>query len=564
MQIKAELSRRIEEAFQALGLEGPAIVQAASRPEFGDYQANGVMGAAKRAGRNPREVATEVVEQVDLSGVASQIEIAGPGFINITLEPTWLAQNTAAEIAPAHPRRRIIVDYSAPNLAKEMHVGHLRSTIIGDALVRVLEAQGHDVVRQNHVGDWGTQFGMLLEYMNESGETSAALSDLESFYRSAKVRFDEDEDFRTRARQAVVDLQSGDHYAGEQWQKFIDISMSHCQEIYDRLRVTLSAEDIAGESQYNHALPGVIATLRDRNLLRESDGAQCVFLEEFKNKKGDVLPVIVQKSDGGYLYATTDLAAVQHRTGEIGAERILYCTDARQILHFQQIFAVAELAGFNKNSASLEHMPFGAMLGDDGKPFKSRSGDVIKLAELLDEAELRATRLVREKNPELDEDQAKALGNVIGIGAIKYADLSKNRTSDYVFDWDQMISFEGNTSPYLQYAYTRAMSVFARGDVDVSTLPSEAVAEEEPERRLAVSLAALNDTLIQVSEEGYPHYLCGYLYDLATRFTQFYEACPILKSEGDVRTRRLVLAKQTADTLKTGLSLLGIGVVPRM
>ena len=564
MHIKALLSRRIEAAFQGMGLEGPAVVQSASRPEFGDYQANGVMGAAKRAKLNPREVAAEVIEKVDLDEIASNIEIAGPGFLNITLAPSWLAQNEPAQVSPAQPTKKIIVDYSAPNLAKEMHVGHLRSTIIGDALARVLEIQGHEVIRQNHVGDWGTQFGMLLEYMRESGETSGELSDLETFYRSAKVRFDDDEEFQTRARKAVVDLQSGESYATEQWRKFIDISMSHCQEIYSRLGVTLLPEHIAGESTYNDALPGVIATLNEQNLLKESDGAQCVFLNEFKNKKGDVLPVIVQKSDGGYLYATTDLAAVEHRTAKLGAERVLYCTDNRQILHFQQIFAVAALAGFNKNGASLEHMPFGTMLGDDGKPFKSRSGDLIKLAELLDEAEARATRLVAEKNPELSEEEAYKLGSVIGIGAVKYADLSKNRTSDYVFDWDQMISFEGNTAPYLQYAYTRVLSIFNRGEIDLNELPAQTVAVDEPERRLAVTIAGLEDSLEQVTEEGYPHFLCAYLYELATRFTQFYEACPILASEGEVRTRRLVLAKQTADTLQLGLSLLGIGTVPRM
>ena len=564
MHIKALLSERIEAAFDAMGLEGPAVVQSASRPEFGDYQANGVMGAAKRAKLNPRDVAADVIERVDLTGIASSVEIAGPGFLNITLDSEWLARNQPATISPAEPKQKIVVDYSAPNLAKEMHVGHLRSTIIGDALARVLEAQGHEVVRQNHVGDWGTQFGMLLEYMKESGETSAELSDLETFYRSAKVRFDEDNDFQSRARKAVVDLQSGEAYATEQWQKFIDISMSHCQEIYNRLGVTLRPDHIAGESTYNDALPGVITSLAEQNLLEESDGAQCVFVDEFKNKKGDVLPVIVQKSDGGYLYATTDLAAVQYRTGEIGAERVLYCTDNRQILHFQQIFSVAALAGFNKNGASLEHMPFGTMLGEDGKPFKSRSGDLIKLAELLDEAEARATNLVKEKNPDLSDEEARELGSVIGIGAVKYADLSKNRTSDYVFDWDQMISFEGNTAPYLQYAYTRVLSIFSRGEIDIDTLPGHAVAVDEAERRLAVTIAGLEDTLEQVTEEGYPHFLCAYLYDLATRFTHFYEACPILSSEGEVRTRRLVLAKQTADTLKLGLSLLGIGTVARM
>ena len=564
MQIKATLSARIEAAFAQLNLEGPAVVQAASRPEFGDYQANGVMGAAKRQKKNPREVAEAVIAVLDLKGIASAVEIAGPGFLNITLDPAWVATATPGEVSQTPQPQTIVVDYSAPNLAKEMHVGHLRSTIIGDSLVRVLEAQGHNVIRQNHVGDWGTQFGMLLQYLQLSGETSNELADLESFYRSAKVKFDEDPSFQQKARQAVVDLQSGADYAVVQWRRFIAISMSHCQDIYGRLDVTLKPEHIAGESLYNEALPGIIESLDEHQLLRESEGAQCVFLDAFKNKKGDVLPVIVQKSDGGYLYATTDLAAVQHRTGTLHADRILYCTDNRQMLHFQQIFAVANAAGFNTSGASLEHMPFGTMLGADGKPFKTRSGDVVKLADLLDEAESRALALIQEKNPDLTGDNASALAHTIGIGAVKYADLSKNRTSDYVFDWDQMISFEGNTAPYLQYAYTRVMSVFSRGAVDHDQLPRHTIAVDEPERRLAVSLAGFNDALDQVANEGFPHFLCAYLYELATRFTQFYEACPILQSAQDVRERRLVLSHQTAQTMRAGLDLLGIGTVERM
>ena len=564
MNIRQTLSTRIEAAFTRLGIEADAMVQLAGRPEFGDYQSNGVMAAAKKAGKNPREVAIALVEELDLDGVASQVEIAGPGFLNITLAPEFLAQASAGEVSPAEVVETVVVDYSAPNLAKEMHVGHLRSSIIGDSLVRTLEAQGHNVIRQNHVGDWGTQFGMLLTYLQDSGEDSDELSDLEDFYRAAKQKFDEDTDFQTRARDAVVRLQGGDSDALKQWQRFINISMSHCLSIYERLGVTLTSENTAGESSYNDALAGVIDTLADKGMLQESEGAQCVFLDEFKNKKGDTLPVIVQKSDGGYLYATTDLAAVAHRTGELKAQRVLYFTDARQALHFKQIFAVANKAGFNKNGASLEHMAHGSMMGSDGKPFKTREGGVVKLADLLDEAVSRATNLVLDKNPDLDVNEAGKIGRVIGIGAIKYADLSKNRTSDYVFDWEQMISFEGNTSPYLQYAYTRIRSVFARGDIDIQSLPSQVVTVEEPERKLAVAIAGFNDTLRQVTQEGYPHYLCGYLFDLATRFMHFYEACPILQSAAEVQERRLVLAHQTAETMRVGLDLLGIEVVDKM
>ena len=564
MQIKDLLSARIEAAFAQLGLAGDANVQSAARAEFGDYQANGVMAAAKRAQRNPREVAGEVLQQLDLSDIAQHIEVAGPGFLNITLSPEFLAGAEPGRVDQTEPAQTVVIDYSAPNLAKEMHVGHLRSTIIGDSLARILEAQGHTVIRQNHVGDWGTQFGMLLTYLQDSGATSSNLADLEEFYRAAKQRFDDDQDFQIRSREAVVGLQAGEPGALDTWHRFIDISMSHCDAIYQRLGTTLKPEHIQGESSYNEALPGVIDSLSEQGLLQESDGAQCVFLEEFKSKKGDILPVIVRKSDGAYTYATTDLAAVQYRTGKLGATRVLYFTDARQALHFKQIFAVANSAGFNSSTASLEHMPFGAMLGKDGKPFKTREGGVVKLAELLDEAERRATDLVRKKNPDLSADDTARIGRAIGIGAVKYADLSKNRTSDYVFDWDQMLAFDGNTAPYLQYAYTRIHSVFARGEIDVDALPARAIAVDEPERRLAVTIAAFNDTLAVVAEEGLPHHLCSYLFDLATRFTQFYEACPILSSEGGVRLRRLVLAQQTAQTLKQGLELLGIAVVERM
>ena len=564
MYIKALLSERIGRAFADLGLEGDPAVQTAARQEYGDYQANGVMAAAKRAGLNPREVAQQVLDQLDLSDVASSVEIAGPGFLNITLSPEFLSRVPAAEVDRASAADTVVVDYSAPNLAKEMHVGHLRSTIIGDCVARVLEAQGHAVLRQNHVGDWGTQFGMLLTYLQGANAESEDLADLEEFYRAAKQRFDEDPDFQNRSRAAVVGLQSGDPDSVAAWERFIDISMSHCQAIYDRLGTTLQPEHMQGESAYNDALPGIIDSLRDTGLLQESDGAQCVFLDEFKTKKGDVLPVIVQKSDGGYLYATTDLAAIEYRTTTLAATRVLYFTDARQALHFRQIFAVAAAAGFNHSGASLEHMPFGAMLGADGKPFKTRTGGVVKLSDLLDEAQRRATDLVKEKNPDLSDADAADIGRRIGIGAVKYADLSKNRTSDYVFDWDQMLSFDGNTAPYLQYAYTRVRSLFTRGGVDVAALPASAVAVDEPERRLAVTLAGFNDVLFSVTEEGLPHLLCGYLFELATRFTQFYEACPILNSAEDVRERRLVLAYQTALTLQRGLDLLGIEVVERM
>jgi arginyl-tRNA synthetase len=544
------------------------LLQSASRPEFGDYQANGVMAAAKRAGKNPREVAQAVIDAIDLDGIASDLSVAGPGFINITLAPQFIA-NAATSPQPSADPQRVVVDYSGPNLAKEMHVGHLRSTIIGDCIARVLESLGHTVIRQNHVGDWGTQFGMLLTFMAEQGAASDSLADLEHFYRQAKQRFDTDDDFQTRSRQAVVQLQSGDADMLVQWQKFIEISMSHCQSLYDRLGIDLSAADMDGESSYNDDLKNTIEHLDAQGLLTESDGAQCVFLDEFKNKEGEAQPIIVQKSDGGYLYSTSDLACLRRRIGNFKADRVLYFVDARQALHFKQVFAVADAAGISNPQVELVHMPFGTMLGKDNKPFKTREGALVKLSELLDEAISRASTLLQEravqsKNPDIDDAELAALAEIIGIGAVKYADLSKNRTSDYVFDWDQMLSFDGNTAPYLQYAYSRTRSIFSRGDVDVAALPEHVVSEGEPERRLAVAIAGYQDLLEQVAQEGYPHQLCAYLYDLAGRFTQFYEQCPILTSDDAVKTRRLTLTKQTGDVLANGLTLLGIRVAERM
>ncbi|MEQ8485414.1 MAG: arginine--tRNA ligase [Pseudomonadales bacterium] len=567
MNLKRLLDERLSAALTAAaGAEAGAVVQPAARPEFGDYQANGVMGAAKRARGNPRQLAQRVVDAADLDGVAARLEIAGPGFINITVDDAFLATRLAADglIEAAPAAQTVVVDYSSPNLAKEMHVGHLRSTIIGDAVARVLEALGHRVIRQNHVGDWGTQFGMLIAFLDETGSDSELLSDLESFYRAAKARFDDDAAFAERARRMVVGLQRGDADIRARWQRFIDISLSHCQAIYDRLGATLRPEHVMAESAYNDDLDAVIADLDAAGLLTESEGARCVFLDEFTGKDGAPLPLIVQKSDGGYLYATTDLAAVRHRARNLAADRVMYFTDARQALHFRHMFAVAERAGFGRAGMTLEHYPFGTMLGADGKPFRTRAGEVVKLAELLDEAESRALAVVTAKNPELADDERRAIARVVGIGAVKYADLSKNRTSDYVFDWDQMLSFDGNTAPYLLYAYTRIRSVFRRGGIDEAALQGTVVISEPAEHALSVMLLRLQETLEQVAADGLPHYLCGYLYELATLFMRFYEACPILNAEPAVRDSRLLLCRRTADTVRTGLNLLGIETVERM
>jgi arginyl-tRNA synthetase len=571
MNLKQRLSERLDTALgralgQALGQAAPAMVQAATRTEYGDYQANGIMAAAKRAGEKPRALAERVVAAADLADLTDRVEIAGPGFINLTLGRDFLSRSLSevAGIDAAETRQTVVVDYSSPNLAKEMHVGHLRSTIIGDAVARVLDSLGHRVIRQNHVGDWGTQFGMLIAFLDETGANSELLEDLEAFYRQAKARFDADPEFAERSRHVVVGLQRGEPEVRARWHRFIDISLSHCQAVYDRLGVTLEPGHVMAESAYNDDLDAVIRDLDAAGLLIESDGARCVFLDEFTGKDGTPLPLIVQKSDGGYLYATTDLAAVRHRARTLEADRVLYFTDKRQELHFRQVFAVAERAGFGRPGMRLEHEPFGAVLGRDGKPFKTRHGEVVKLSGLLDEAESRAFALVTEKNPDLPEDERRAIARVVGVGAVEYADLSKNRTSDYVFDFDQMLAFDGNTAPYLQYAYTRIRSVFRRGSVDERALSGAIRIAEPEEHSLAVMLLRLQETVEHVAADGCPHYLCAYLYDLATLFMRFYEACPVLSAEPAVRESRLRLCARTADTLRLGLGLLGIEVVERM
>ncbi|MDB5801978.1 MAG: arginine--tRNA ligase [Rhodocyclales bacterium] len=559
------LDSRVRAALQAAGCpDAPAIVAPAGRPEFGDYQANGVMAAAKSRKMNPRQLAEQVVTALDLKDMASKVEIAGPGFINITLSPEYLASLMTAALGdvnlgvPQPPAQRVVIDYSSPNLAKEMHVGHLRSTIIGDALARVLRFLGHTVIAQNHVGDWGTQFGMLTAYLIEAEqqEGEMVLSDLEDFYRRAKQRFDEDAAFADRAREYVVKLQGGDAQVKALWQKFLDISLHHCAALYARLGVALTREDVRGESAYNDDLPVVVADLQAKGLAVESQGAQVVFLDEFRNKEGEAQAYIVRKQDGGYLYSTSDLAAVRYRVGTLKADRVLYVVDARQALHFQQLFTLSRKAGYATGMTQLEHVGFGVMLGEDGKPFKTRSGTTVKLVDLLQEAEERAFTLVSEKNTEMPEADRRTISHAVGIGAVKYADLSKNRNSDYVFNWNSMLSFEGNTAPYLQYAYTRIQSVFRKADV--SNEQADILLTESAERQLALELARFADAVHAVGREAAPHFLCAYLYDLATHFMRFYEACPVLKSEGAVRDSRLRLCRLTADTLKTGLGLLGI------
>ncbi|TAL87527.1 MAG: arginine--tRNA ligase [Rhodanobacter sp.] len=571
--IQQALVRLVDDGVLPSGLDVAIQVEHARDKSHGDFASNIAMMLAKPAGSKPRDLAEKLRDALPANPQLSKVEIAGPGFLNFYQDHQALARRLDAALDDVrlgvHRDRapqRVVIDLSSPNLAKEMHVGHLRSTIIGDAVARVLEYLGDTVIRQNHVGDWGTQFGMLLAYLQEQPETGeTGLSDLEGFYRAAKQRFDASTEFAARARALVVKLQAGDPDCLALWRRFNSISLAHCQQAYDRLNVKLSAADVKGESAYNGDLANVVADLDKAGLLVESQGAQCVFLDEFKNAEGNPLPVIVQKAGGGYLYASTDLAAVRYRSRVLHADRALYFVDQRQALHFQQVFEVARRAGFVHEGMQLEHMGFGTMNGADGKPFKTRDGGTVKLIDLLDEAEARAYTLVREKNPELAEDELRTIARVVGIGSVKYADLSKHRSSDYSFNFEQMLSFEGNTAPYLLYASTRVTSIFRKLGQSADALPGAIRIDAPQEQELASKLAQFAEVLVGVGDKGTPHMLCAYLYELAGLFSSFYEHCPVLSAADETtRQSRLRLSALTGRTLTLGLQLLGLETLERM
>ncbi|AHN28687.1 Arginyl-tRNA synthetase [Snodgrassella alvi wkB2] len=573
MKLHQLVAAEVEQAFSANGLtDQPIILQPAKNRDFGDYQINGVMGAAKKTRQNPRELAQKVANALQQNPLIATAEVAGPGFINLKLRPEKLAQYIKDSLQDEHlgiarnsKPQTIVIDYSSPNLAKEMHVGHLRSSIIGDSLNRVLTFLGHKVIAQNHVGDWGTQFGMLVAYLIEqqqNGRADLELADLEQFYRNAKVRFDEDKNFADTARDYVVKLQSGDASVLALWQQFVQTSLQHAQAVYKKLGLKLLPADVTGESFYNDQLQSTVNELLAKGIAVDSDGTKVVFLDEFKNQDNEPAAFIIQKKDGGFLYASTDLACLRYRINTLHGNRLLYVVDARQSLHFDELFTVARKAGWLPDTVHAEHVPFGTMMGKDGKPFKTRSGDTVKLMDLLNEAVTRASALVASKNPELSADEIAHIGEVVGIGAVKYADLSKNRTSDYIFDWDSMLSFEGNTAPYLQYAYTRVQSVFRKAgtwDNNAAITLNEAM-----EQQLAVELLKFEDVLDSVANTSYPHYLAAYLYQIATLFSRFYEACPILKADEATRNSRLQLTSLTGKTLQQGLALLGIDTLETM
>ena len=565
MKLKSQINNVIKDTFLKAGIDDtPISVTEATKPEFGDYQFNGAMALSKKLGKNPREIATSIIENLDFSGLLSKAEIAGPGFINLWLNPQWIGEQCSEALSQdrlnIHLKEKpikVVVDYSGPNMAKQMHVGHLRSTIIGDTLANLLSFLGDEVIRQNHIGDWGTQFGMLIAYLEEKGEDgSGSLKDLEQFYKDAKAKFDADAEFANKAREYVVKIQSGDTHCLKLWQNFIDISLGHCEEVYNKLDVNLTREDVRAESFYNEDLPKVIANLKAKEILQQSDGAQCVFLEN------DDVPVIVQKGDGGYLYATTDLAALRYRAQTLGAKRICYVVDARQSGHFKQVFEVAKISGFVPEDVQLEHIAFGTMMDKGGKPFKTRDGGTVKLIDLLDEAVLKAKDTINNKES-YTQEEIDSLAKTIGIGAVKYADLSINRESNYIFNWDKMLSFEGNTSLYMQYAYARIQSIFRKYDGPVER---NIVIGDALEHRLATMLLRFEDVLNRAAVDASPNQITTYMYDLVTLFMRFYEQNPILKEgvEVEIKKSRLALADLTAKTIKQGLDILGINVVNKL
>lgn len=559
-QLDASFRKAIREAF---GFDADPALAVSQNEAFADYQCNAAMGLAKRVTEqtgektNPRAVAEKIKSRLELGDIASEVNIAGPGFINVRLAPAWVSQMLQQRPTDLRlgvttiPPGKTVVDYSGPNIAKQMHVGHLRSTIIGDALSRILESVGNEVIRQNHIGDWGTQFGMLISFLNWTGLGSDAhIEDLEDFYRRAKQKFDAEPAFQEESRKTVVRLQAGGIDELATWKRIVEETRRDYQPVYQRLGVKLTPVDERGESFYNPRLAAVVHELREKGVATESEGAVVVFVPGYPN------PLIIQKSDGGFLYGTTDLAAIRFRIQELGARRIVYTHDSRQSQHFAQVFWTARQAGW-ATDVSLDYAPFGTMMGADGKPFKTRSGETVKLTVLLDEAHERAFKLVSDKNPDLPHAQRQEIAEAVGIGAVKYADLSKDRTSDYIFSFDSMLSMDGNTGPYLQYAYARIKSIFRKAGLS-SVKATSILLDASQELSLAKHILRFDEIIELVSRELKPHHLCNYLYELATRFSSFYESCPVISSAEPTRSSRLALANATAETLAHGLELLGI------
>ncbi|HEV3031995.1 MAG TPA: arginine--tRNA ligase [Polyangia bacterium] len=544
------------------------------RSQHADYQADLALALGRKLKKNPREVAAAIAANLAADDVIAGVEVSGPGFLNLTLRTDYLAAllgrmraDARLGVARAATPETVVIDYSGPNVAKEMHVGHLRSTIIGDSIARLLEWQGHKVIRRNHVGDWGTPFGMLIEHLlDESAGTQAGVRELGAFYRAARTKFDGDAAFADRARRRVVLLQSGDAETLGYWQRLIDVSVEHFSRLYAALGVTLRPEDVVGESRYNAALPEVVEELTRKGLAVESEGAICVFPPGFTGREGEPVPLIIRKQEGGYGYATTDLAALRQRVRELGARRLLYVVGAPQQQHLAMVFAVARLAGWADDSVRLEHVAFGSVLGPDKKMLKTRAGESVSLATLVEEAVARAAKVVGEKSPDLPVAEQARIASAVGVGAVKYADLSSDRIKDYVFDWNRMLSFEGNTAPYLMYAHARIRSILRKAHEadDERATPGAFALAAPQERALALALVQLEGTLERAAEGCHPNRTCAFLYDVASAFTSFYEACPVLKADGPTRASRLALCAVSARTLALGLDLLGISAPDQM
>ena len=568
--LRTRVLAAVRAAFPEVESPDPAL----HRSQHADYQADVALALGRRLGKPPREVAASVAAQLAVDEVIAKVEVSGPGFLNLTLAQGFLEDALAHMAADSHfgvaapeTRAKVVIDYSAPNVAKEMHVGHIRSTIIGDALARLLSWQGDDVIRQNHIGDWGTPFGMLLEHLldERAAGGEASLRELVAFYQAARAKFDGDPVFADRARRRVVLLQGGDQETLSLWRRVVDVSIEHMDGLYRRLGVSLTPADVAGESRYNDDLPAVVAELERLGLARESEGAICVFPPGFTGREGEPVPLILRKQDGGYGYATTDLAALRHRVLRLGATRLIYVVGSPQTQHLAMVFAVARLAGWVGPEVRLEHVAFGSVLGPDKKMFKSRAGETVRLASLLDEACERALRKVKEKSPELDPVTTEEVANAVGIGAIKYADLANDRLKDYVFDWDRMLALEGNTAPYLMYAHARLRSIVRKADAAGTPASGGRIALGAPaERALALELVQWSGSLERAREGLHPHRLCQFLYEVASSLTRFYEDCPVLKAEGEVRASRLALCQLAADVLARGLGLLGIAAPAQM
>ncbi|WP_432926764.1 arginine--tRNA ligase [Microbispora sp. CA-135349] len=566
------LTGRVQQALgSAFGPEHATEDPLIRPSQFADYQANVALSLAKRLRRAPREVAQAIADHLDTTDVS--VEVSGPGFLNLTLRDGWIAEQAGQRLlderlgVPQPAPQTVIIDYSAPNAAKEMHVGHLRTTIVGDTLARTHEHLGNQVIRQNHLGDWGTPFGMLIEHLLDVGEEEAlgrlAAGDGNAFYQEARHKFDTDKEFEERSRRRVPLLQGGDPPTLRLWHEFIEYTKRYFNKVYRTLGVTLTDDDIAGESMYNPMLADVCDELERTGVAEISEGALCVFPPGFTGRDDQPLPLIVRKSDGGYGYATTDLAAIRYRVRDLKADRIMYVVGATQSLHFQMVFAAARMAGWLHDEVKAEHVQIGSVLGSDGKMFKTRSGASVKLTELLDEAVVRAEAVIADRG--YDPEARRQIARQVGMGAVKYADLSVSHDSEYVFDFDRMLALTGNTGPYLQYATARIRSIFRNGGIEPESATGPIVLGHPAERALALQLLGFGSVVAAVAQLSEPHRLCNYLFDVAQAFTSFYESCPVLKAEEEsVRQSRLALSALTLRVLLRGLDLLGIEVPERM